>query len=85
VTLDWDPNEQKRQRERERYATMSDEKMSKINKKHRELYTIKNAPKKSAKMLQMTPKETAQSTGMVIKLISLRRKYRGAVGYLLYQ
>jgi len=40
VPLDGDPNEQKRQRERERYATMSHEKRSEINKKRRELYAI---------------------------------------------
>jgi hypothetical protein len=36
------PNEQKRQRDRERYATMSDEKKSERNKKCRERYKMNN-------------------------------------------
>ena len=64
---------------------MSTEQRALQNKRRHQLYATKNTPKNTGMMLQMTPKETAQSTGMVIKLISLRRKYRGAVGYLLYQ
>ena len=78
------PKECKCDRDRARNAAISPEQRALLNKRRRELYAMKNAPKKSAKMLQMTPKETAQSTGMVIKLISLRRKFCGAVGYLLY-
>ena len=40
MPLDGDPNGQKRQREREQYATMADEKSSERNKKHRERDTI---------------------------------------------
>jgi len=36
VPLDGDPNGQKRRRERERYATMADEKSSERNKKRLE-------------------------------------------------
>ena len=36
MRLDGDPNGQERQRERERYATMADEKSSERNKKRRE-------------------------------------------------
>ena len=40
MPLDGDPNGQKRQMERERYATMADEKSSERNKKRRERDTI---------------------------------------------
>jgi hypothetical protein len=50
---------------------MSPQQKALLNKRRRELYATKNAPKKSAKMLQMTSKETAQLTGMVIILIDL--------------
>ena len=62
------PKECKCDRDRARNAAISPEQRALLNKRRRELY----APKKSAKMIQMTPKETAQSTGMVIKLISLQ-------------
>ena len=42
MPLDRDGNEQKRQRERERYATMSDEKGSERNKKPRQRYKMSN-------------------------------------------
>jgi hypothetical protein len=57
VTLDWDPNEHKRQRERERYATMSDENRSEINKKRRHVDLDNNM--------------VAHSTGMVLLSVTL--------------
>ena len=48
---------------------MSPEQRALLNKRKRESY----ASKKTAKKLEMAPKENAQSTGMVIKLIYLER------------
>jgi hypothetical protein len=62
--------ERKRDRDRARNAAMSPEQRALLNKRRRELYAMK----RSAKMLQMTSKETAQSTGMVIILIYLHQK-----------
>jgi hypothetical protein len=53
---------------------MSREQKALLNKRRRELYAAKNAQKKSAKVLQMTPNDTVESTGVVIKLISLHIK-----------
>jgi len=64
------PNECKRDRDRARYAAMSNEQRALQNKRRRELYAIKNTPKNTGMMLQMTPKETAQPTGVQIILIS---------------
>jgi len=47
VPLDGDPNEQEREREREWYATMSDEKSSERNKKRRERDTTDQTDKNS--------------------------------------
>ena len=66
------PKERKRDRDRARKATMSLEERALLNKRRRELYAQKKASKKFAKMLQMTPKETCQSTGIANLLISLR-------------
>ena len=65
------PKERKHDRDRARKATMSLEKRALLNKRRRELYAQKKASKKYAKMLQMTPKETSQSIGIAIILISL--------------
>ena len=78
------PNERKCDRDRARYTAMFTEQRALQNKRRRELYATKNTQKNTGMMLQMTPKETAESTGMIIKLISLQRKFCGAVGYLLY-
>jgi hypothetical protein len=64
-------------------AAMSPQQRALLNKRKHEMYAKKNDKKKFAKMLEMTPKEIAQSTGMIIQLISLQQKYRDAVGYLL--
>ena len=64
------PNERKRDRDRARYAAMSTEQRALQNKRRRELYATKNTPKNTGMMLQMTPKETAQPTGVQIILIS---------------
>jgi len=64
------PNERKRDRDRARYAAMSTEQRALQNKRRRELYATKNTPKNIGMMLQMTPKETAQPTGVQIILIS---------------
>ena len=61
------PNERKRDQDRARYATMSTEQRALQNKRRHELYATKN----TGMMLQMTPKETAQPTGVQIILISL--------------
>jgi len=66
------PKERKRDRDRARKAAMSPEQRALLNKRRHELYAQKNASEKSAKMLQMTPKETCQSTGIANLLISLR-------------
>jgi hypothetical protein len=79
------PKQRKRDRDRARKAAMSSEQRALLNKRRRELYAQENASKKSAKILQMTPKETFQSTGIAIIVISLHKKFRGVVGYLLYQ
>ena len=63
MPLDGDPNEQKRQRERERYATMSDEKRSERNKKRRERYKMNNQGR-----VDSHNNETVHSTGMVVLL-----------------
>jgi hypothetical protein len=53
---------------------MSPEQKALLNKRRRELYAAKNAQKKSANVLQMTPNDTTESTGVVIILISLHIK-----------
>jgi hypothetical protein len=50
---------------------MSPEQRALLNKRRRELYAQENASKNSVKILQMTPKETSQSTGKAIIVISL--------------
>jgi hypothetical protein len=79
------PKEHRNARNRARRAAMSPEQRALLNKRRRELYATQNAPKKSAKMLQMTPKDTAQSTGLAIILISLHQIYHSSIRYLLYQ
>ena len=61
--------ERKRDYDRARNAATSPEQRALLNKRRRESY----ASKKTAKKLEMAPKENAQSTGMVIKLIYLER------------
>ena len=63
MPLDGDPNEQKRQRERERYATMSDEKGSERNKKHRQRYKMSNQEN-----VDLENNMAAHSIGMVMLL-----------------
>jgi hypothetical protein len=79
------PKEHRNARNRARRAAMSLEQRALLNKRWRELYATQNAPKKSAKMLQMTPKDTAQSIGLAIILISLHQIYHSSIRYLLYQ
>ena len=63
MPLDRDGNEQKRQRERERYATMSDEKGSERNKKPRQRYKMSNQEN-----VDLKNNMAAHSTGMVVLL-----------------
>ena len=63
MPLDGDPNEQKRQRERERYATMFDEKRSGRNKKSRQRYKMNNQEN-----VDLEDNMAAHSTGMVVLL-----------------
>ena len=63
MPLDEDPNEQKRQREREQYATMSDEKRSGRNKKSRQRYKMNNQEN-----VDLEDNMAAHSTGMVVLL-----------------
>ena len=63
VPLDGDLNEQRRQREREWYATMSDEKRSERNKKCRERYKMNNQGH-----VDSHNNEVVHSTGMVVLL-----------------
>jgi hypothetical protein len=65
------PKERRRDRDRARKAAMPPQQRALLNKRQRELYAQKKASKKSAKMLQMTLKETSQSTGIEIILNSL--------------
>ena len=68
------PKERKRDRDRAQKAAMSLEQRALLNKRRRKLYAQKNASEKFAKMLQMTPKETSQSSGIAIILICLQQK-----------
>ena len=77
------PNERKRDHDRARYTAMSTEQRALQNKRRRELYATKNTPKNTEMMLQMTPKETAQPTGVQI-IFFVAISYRGVVGYSLY-
>ena len=63
MPLDGDRNEQKRQRERERYATMSDEKGSERNKKPRQRYTVSNQEN-----VDLENNMAAHSTGTMVLL-----------------
>jgi hypothetical protein len=63
VPLDGDRNEQKRQREREWYATMSDEKGRERNKKPRQRYNMSNQEN-----VDLENNMAAHSTGMVVLL-----------------
>ena len=63
MPLDGDPNEQKRQRERERYATMFDEKGSERNKKPSQRYMMSNQEN-----VDLENNMAAHSIGMVVFL-----------------
>ena len=63
MPLDGDSNEQKRQREREQYATISDEKGSERNKKPRQRYKMSNQEN-----VDLENNMAAHSTGMVVLL-----------------
>jgi len=63
VPLDRDGNEQKRQRERERYATMSDEKGTERNKKPRQRYKMSNQEN-----VDLENNMAAHSTGTMVLL-----------------
>ena len=63
MPLDTDRNEQKRQRERERYATMSDEKGSERNKKPSQRYMMSNQEN-----VDLENNMAAHSIGMVVFL-----------------
>jgi hypothetical protein len=58
-----DRNEKKRQRERERYATISGENSSEINKKRRERYAMNSQGR-----VDLNSNMPAHSTGMVLLL-----------------
>ena len=63
MPLDGDPNEKKRQREREWYATMSSEKRSEINKKRRERYKMNSQGR-----VDLNNNMATHLTGMVVLL-----------------
>ena len=82
VPLDEDRNEQKRQRERERYVTMSDEKGTERNKKPRQRYKMSNQEN-----VDLENNMASHSTGMEVLLSVILTAIRVLINnnyYVLY-